>query len=92
MIDSRGHHGAGGYQYRAAGGVIGRATARMPIPWPTLGRSLRDRILPALLTAAGVTLLAAGLLTYTGSPVAADPLLRDAERDRPSTRRPASPC
>ena len=38
-----------------------------------LGRSLRDRILPAVLTAAGVALLAAGLLSYTGSAVAADP-------------------
>jgi len=33
---------------------------------------LRTRVLPALLTAAGVTLLAAGLLTYT-VPVAAEP-------------------
>jgi hypothetical protein len=33
---------------------------------------LRTRILPALLTASGVTLLAAGLLTYT-TPVAAEP-------------------
>ncbi|HEY7970361.1 MAG TPA: hypothetical protein VID95_10230 [Candidatus Limnocylindrales bacterium] len=39
----------------------------------SLGRSLRDRILPAVLTAAGVALLAAGLLSYTGSAVAADP-------------------
>ena len=38
-----------------------------------LGRSFRDRILPAVLTAAGVALLAAGLLSYTGSAVAADP-------------------
>jgi sortase (surface protein transpeptidase) len=37
----------------------------------TTGR-LRTRILPALLTAAGVTLLAAGLLTYT-TPVEAGP-------------------
>ena len=33
---------------------------------------LRDRLLPALLTAAGVTLLAAGLMTYT-VPVLAEP-------------------
>jgi hypothetical protein len=39
----------------------------------SLGRSLRDRLLPAVLTAAGVALLAAGLLSYTGSAVAADP-------------------
>ncbi len=39
----------------------------------TLGRSFRDRILPAVLTAAGVALLAAGLLSYTGNAVAADP-------------------
>ena len=36
--------------------------------------SLRDRILPAVLTAAGVTLIAAGLLSYTGqASAAADP-------------------
>ena len=39
----------------------------------SLGRSLRDRLLPAVLTAAGVALLAAGLLSYTGSAVAAAP-------------------
>lgn len=39
----------------------------------SLGRSLRDRLLPAVLTAAGVALLAVGLLSYTGSAVAADP-------------------
>ena len=39
----------------------------------TLGRSLRERLLPAVLTAAGVTLIAAGLLSYTGSASAADP-------------------
>jgi hypothetical protein len=38
--------------------------------------SLRDRILPAGLTAAGVTLIAAGLLSYTGqASAAADPLI-----------------
>ena len=37
----------------------------------TLGRSLRDRLLPAVITAAGVTLIAAGLLSYTGSASAA---------------------
>jgi hypothetical protein len=36
----------------------------------TLGAALRQRVLPAVLTAAGVTLLAAGLLQY-GTPVAA---------------------
>ena len=35
-------------------------------------RVLRDRLLPAALTAAGVTLIAAGLLNYSGS-VAAEP-------------------
>ena len=38
-----------------------------------LGRVLRDRLLPAVLTAAGVTLIAAGLLNYTGNASAADP-------------------
>lgn len=39
----------------------------------TLVEALRDRLLPAALTAAGVTLIAAGLLSYTGSVSAADP-------------------
>ena len=40
----------------------------------TLFGALRDRLLPAVLTAAGVTLLAAGLLSYTGQvSAAADP-------------------
>ena len=38
----------------------------------SLGAALRQRVLPAILTAAGVTLLAAGLLQY-GTPVAAQP-------------------
>ncbi len=42
----------------------------------TLARSLRDRLVPALLTAAGVTLLAAGLLQY-GNPAQAGPLGTD---------------
>ncbi|MEO5884894.1 MAG: hypothetical protein ABIQ58_05195 [Candidatus Limnocylindrales bacterium] len=37
-----------------------------------LGVRIRTRLLPALLTASGITLLAAGLLTYT-QPVAAEP-------------------
>jgi hypothetical protein len=37
----------------------------------TLGRAFRNRLLPAVLTAAGVTLIAAGLLNYTGSATAA---------------------
>jgi hypothetical protein len=41
----------------------------------TLGRALRDRLLPAALTAAGVTLIAAGLLNYTGNASAADPFV-----------------
>jgi len=32
-----------------------------------LGRALRNRLLPALLTASGVSLIAGGLLTYTGA-------------------------
>lgn len=39
----------------------------------TLPSSLRDRLLPAVLTAAGVTLIGAGLLSYTGQAAAADP-------------------
>lgn len=33
----------------------------------TLGRALRNRLLPAILTATGVSLIAGGLLTYTGA-------------------------
>jgi hypothetical protein len=40
---------------------------------PSLARALRERLLPAALTAAGVTLLAAGLLHY-GAPAEAGPL------------------
>ena len=39
----------------------------------TLIGALRNRLLPAVLTAAGVTLIAAGLLSYTGNAAAADP-------------------
>jgi hypothetical protein len=35
--------------------------------------ALRDRLLPAVLTAAGVTLIAAGLLNYAGNAVATEP-------------------
>jgi hypothetical protein len=38
----------------------------------TLGRLLRDRLLPAVLTAAGVTLIAAGLLSYSTNASAGD--------------------
>jgi hypothetical protein len=38
----------------------------------TVGRLFRDRLVPAVLTAAGVTLIAAGLLSYNGAQ-AADP-------------------
>lgn len=40
----------------------------------TLFGALRDRLLPAVMTAAGVTLIAAGLLSYSGrAPAVADP-------------------
>lgn len=39
----------------------------------TVVRAFRDRLLPALLAAAGVTLIAAGLLAYDGSAVAVGP-------------------
>jgi hypothetical protein len=39
----------------------------------TVVRTFRDRLLPALLAAAGVTLIAAGLLTYEGGAVAISP-------------------
>jgi hypothetical protein len=43
----------------------------------TLFGALRDRLLPAVLTAAGVTLVAAGLLSYTGQAAAANPAVSD---------------
>lgn len=70
-IDKRAHM-AGGYQY-------GRATAYPEShcydarPMTFLADRIRTRIVPALLTALGVTFLAAGLLSYT-NPVTADPL------------------
>ena len=48
---------------------IAANAARIPPRWPPTVSA--TRILPALLTASGVTLLAAGLLTYT-TPVAAE--------------------
>lgn len=48
-----------------------------------LGDRLRTRLLPALLTASGVTLLAAGLLTYT-TPVAAEPALTPSPTTTPA--------
>jgi len=39
----------------------------------TVGRTFRDRLLPAVLTAAGLTLIAAGLISFTGAAAAADP-------------------
>ena len=40
----------------------------------SLVNMLRSRLLPAILTAAGVTLIAAGLLSYTGAAAQANPL------------------
>jgi hypothetical protein len=51
---------------------------------------LRDRLLPALLTASGVTLLAAGLLTYT-TPVAAEPTAIASPSPTPTVRPTPSP-
>jgi Sortase domain len=41
----------------------------------TLFSALRNRVLPAVMTAAGVTLIAAGLLSYSGKAAAADPTI-----------------
>lgn len=50
----------------------------------------RTRLLPAVLTAGGVTLLAAGLLTYT-VPVAAEPVFTPSPRPAPSLDATPSP-
>lgn len=55
-----------------------------------VGDRLRTRLLPALLTAAGVTLLAAGLLTYT-TPVAAEPAASASPRPTATSAPTASP-
>ena len=49
---------------------------------------VRTRLLPAVLTAGGVTLLAAGLLTYT-VPVAAEPVHTPSPRPTPSALAPS---
>lgn len=54
-----------------------------------LGDRVRTRLLPALLTAAGVTMLAAGLLTYT-TPVAAEPAVTASPT--PTTTTPPTPA
>jgi hypothetical protein len=51
---------------------------------------VRTRLLPAVLTAGGVTLLAAGLLTYT-VPVAAEPVPTPSARPTASATVPPSP-
>src|SRR5688500_11300623 len=50
----------------------------------SLSRILRDRLLPALLTATGVTLLAAGLLQY-GTPAQAGPIAAGPTPTPPAT-------
>jgi hypothetical protein len=55
-----------------------------------LGERLRTRLLPALLTASGVTLLAAGLLSYT-TPVAAEPAATPAVTASPAPTRAPTP-
>lgn len=57
---------------------------------PHLGDRLRTRILPALLTAGGVTMLVAGLLTST-TPVAAEPGRSPRPTSTPSTATAATP-
>ena len=57
----------------------------------SLARAFRDRLAPALLTAAGVTLLAAGLLHYGGPARPARPARPVAvHRSPPSRRRRSS--
>lgn len=51
---------------------------------------LRTRLLPALLSALGVTLLAAGLMTY-GDPLAADPSATGGSSPSPTTAAVVSP-
>ena len=71
-IDRRGHICAGAYQYERP--AAAREThCYDAAPMSGLSERARTRFVPALLTAFGVTLLAAGLLSYT-MPVAADPL------------------
>ena len=61
----------------------------------SLVRALRERLLPAALTAAGVTLIAAGLLSYSGTAVAnpgeSDPPLMVSAEPSPSLFVPSFP-
>jgi hypothetical protein len=62
----------GGYQYeRRAADSEGRCYDADPMA--SLGTSIRTRIIPAILTALGVTFLAAGMLSFT-TPAAAVPV------------------
>ena len=69
-IDRRGHMLGGGYQYGRSGACPEDARYAFALMSPI--EFIRARLLPAMLTAGGVTMLAAGLLTYT-VPVAAVP-------------------
>ena len=64
-IESRGHMLARRVPVPTVGGASGGPHATMPVPMAGPTEQLRTRVLPALLTAFGVTILSAGLLTYT---------------------------
>ena len=76
---------------------FGGTAATMPLPWVTSRIGSARESFPALLTALGVTFLAAGVLSLT-TPVAADPLTTPAPSASPARRRSArrrarsSPC
>ena len=82
-IERRGHMLARRVPVPTARRRAARATATMPAPMAGPTEQIRTRVLPALLTAFGVTLLAAGLLTYTA------PVARGVRRPRPDRHRPS---
>src|SRR5438477_4254408 len=60
----------------------------MPVPMQALATRLRTRLIPALLTALGVSFIAAGQLSYTSSANAVD---QSAESDETIVTETASP-
>ena len=84
-----GPHGSGGYQHERPGAARG-GRCYDAAPMADLADRIRTRVLPALLIAFGVTLLAGGLLSYVGRRgrgSRAQPVAR--RRQRATDRHPA---
>jgi hypothetical protein len=88
-IDRREFMSRGGYQYERATALFGDRCYHAA-PMGPLADRIRTRIVPALLTALGVTFLAAGVLSLTTT-VAADPLTTPAPSATPRAVVSATP-